>query len=155
MKMEIHAKLFAHDAGNALQIGRMTFYSKMTAEDTQGAYTILEALVPPDSGSGLHRHWSYDEAALVVDGKFECHIDGKQVTLGGGESVYWPRGAAHKFRSIGPDSGRILFVCSPGKIFEDFIEQVSISRVDGGSAISGPAVDFRDVAAKHGIEFLD
>jgi hypothetical protein len=110
---------------------------------------------PPDSGSGLHRHWSYDEAALVIDDKFECHIDGKQTTLGAGESVYWPRGATHKFRSVGPGDGRILFICSPGKIFEDFVERISSSQVDGGSANSGPAVDFRAIALKYGIEFMD
>jgi mannose-6-phosphate isomerase-like protein (cupin superfamily) len=136
--MDIQARLFAHDAGNASQIGRMKFYSKMTADDTQGAYTVVEALVPPDSGSGLHRHWSYDEAALVIDGRFECYVDGKQIALRGGESVYWPRGAVHKFRSIGPGDGHILFICSPGKIFEDFIEQVSVSKVDGAMRFRDP-----------------
>jgi mannose-6-phosphate isomerase-like protein (cupin superfamily) len=152
--MDIQAKLFARDAGNAVRIGRMTFYSKMTAADTQGAYTVVEALVPPESGSGLHRHWSYDEAALVTDGNFDCYIDGKQLTLGAGESVYWPRGAIHKFRSIGPIDGRILFICSPGRIFEEFVEQVS-SPNQTGSANSAPAVDFRRIASKHGIEFVD
>lgn len=153
--MDIQAKLFARNAGKAMRIGRMTFYSKMTAADTQGAYTVVEALVPPESGSGLHRHWSYDEAALVTDGKFECHIDGKQTTLGAGESVYWPRGAIHKFRSLGPGDGRILFICSPGRIFEQFVEQVSNPHIETGSANSSPAVDFRSIASKHGIEFVD
>ena len=69
--MDIQAKLFVRDEGKTVRIGRMTFHFKMTAEDTQGAYTVAEAHVPPDSGSGLHRHWSFDEAALVIDGKFE------------------------------------------------------------------------------------
>ena len=152
---DIQAKQFARGAGRHMQIGRMTAYSQITSDDTQGAYTLMEALVPPNSGSGLHRHWSYDEAVLVLGGKFECHSDGKLVTLGEGESVYWPRGAVHNFRSVGPDDGRILFLCSPGKIFEDFIEQISASRVDGGNAVSGPAVDFRALASKFGIEMLD
>jgi mannose-6-phosphate isomerase-like protein (cupin superfamily) len=153
--MDVQAKLFARDVGNVKRIGRMTFYSKMAAEDTQGAYTVVEALVPAESGSGLHRHWSYDEAAFVTDGKFECYIDGKQTTLGAGESVYWPRGAIHKFRSLGPGYGRILFICSPGRIFEEFVEQVSSPHVQGGSANSDPAVDFRRIASEHGIEFVD
>ncbi len=74
--MDIQAKLFARDQGKTVRIGRMTFHFKVTAEDTQGAYTVAEAHVPPDSGSDLHRHWSFDEVALVIDGKFECHIDG-------------------------------------------------------------------------------
>lgn len=153
--MDLQSKLFASDGGKTVRIGRMTASFKVTADDTQGAYTVMEAVVPPDSGSGLHRHWSYDEAAYVIGGQFDCHLDGRQCTLGAGDSVYWPRGAVHKFRSIGPEDGRILFVCSPGKIFEDFVGQIAAPGVDGGTAVSGPALDFRAIAAKHGIEFLD
>lgn len=153
--MDIQAKLFARDEGKTLRVGRMTFHFKMTAEDTQGAYTVVEAHVPPDSGSGLHRHWSFDEAALVIDGKFECHVDGEKRMLTAGESIYWPRGAIHKFQGVGPGNGRITFILSPGRIFEEFFEQVSSSQVATGSANSAPAVDFRALASKHGIEFID
>ena len=153
--MDIRAKLFGRDGGETTRMGRMTFRFKMTAEDTAGAYTVLEAIAPPDSGSGLHRHWSYDEAALVIDGRFECHVDGALRTFAAGDSVYWPRGAVHKFKSLGPGDGRILFICSPGRIFEDFIGEVMRSMVETGNAISGPAVDFRAIGARHGIEFID
>lgn len=153
--MDSHAKLFANDDDKAIRMGRMTFHFKMSAEDTQGAYTVMEAIVPPESGSGLHRHWSYDEAALVIEGKFECVVDGRQMPLNAGESIYWPRGTAHKFRSVGPETGRIVFICSPGKIFEDFVAGVIAAQVPGGTANSGPAIDFRAFALKHGIEFMD
>ena len=153
--MGIEAKLFGPDAGRVRRIGRMTFFDKMNAEDTQGAYTVMEALVPPDSGAGLHRHWSYDESALIIAGRFECYVDGTRTIFAAGESVYWPRGALHQFRGIGPEDGRILFICSPGKIFEDFIDAIAVSTVEGGTAVSGPAVDFRAIASKYGIEFVD
>ena len=153
--MDIVAKRFGRDTGEVRRIGRMTFFLGMSAEDTQGAYTVMEAIVPPDSGSGRHRHWSFDEAAFILDGRFECFVDGSQKELSAGESVYWPRGAIHQFRSIGPGDGRILFICSPGKIFEDFINQLSTSGVESGTAVSGAAVDFRAIAARHGIEFID
>ncbi len=153
--MDLQAKLFGRNEGKTMRIGHMTFHYKMMAEHTQGAYTVVEALVPPDSGSGLHRHWSFDEAAFVIEGKFECHVDGKPTTLGAGESVYWPRGVIHKFRGLGPTDGRIQFILSPGRIFEDFFAQVSAAPIQTGSASSGPAVDFRAIASKHGIEFMD
>jgi quercetin dioxygenase-like cupin family protein len=153
--MDVQSKLFAPDGGKTVQIGRMRAFFKVSADDTQGAYTVMEAVVPPDSGSGLHRHWSYDETAYVIGGQFDCQLEGRQRMLGAGDSVYWPRGAVHKFRCVGPQDGRIVFVCSPGKIFEDFIGQVTTSGVEGGTAVSGPAVDFRAVAARHGIEFLE
>ena len=153
--MDSHAKLFTNDDSKAIRMGRMTFRFTMSAEDTHGAYSVMEAIVPPESGSGLHRHWSYDEAALVIEGKFDCQVDGRQTTVSAGESVYWPRGATHKFKCIGPETGRIVFISSPGRIFEDFIAGINAAQVASGTANSGPAVDFRGFALKHGIEFMD
>ena len=153
--IDLQAKLFARNAGRELKIGRMTMLFKMTAGDTQGAYSVIEALVPPESGSNLHRHWSYDESAFVLDGKFDCYVDGKQKTFGAGESIFWPRGAVHRFKGVGPGDGRMLFICSPGKIFEDFAEQIANPAVETGTATSGPAPDFRAIAARHGIEAID
>ncbi len=154
--MTIQAKLYtADDADKAKRVGKMTFHFKVSADDTQGAYTVLEAVVPPDSGSGLHRHWSYDEAARVLDGRFECYVDGEYRTLGAGQSVYWPRGAIHRFRSLGPKDGRIMFICSPGRGFEEFSERSSQPDVQTGTAVSGPATKFRAIASEYGIEFID
>jgi len=153
--MNFNAKLFVNDESKAIRMGRMAFHFKMSADDTQGAYSVMEAIVPPESGSGLHRHWSYDEAALVIEGKFDVQVDGRQMTLGAGESVYWPRGCSHKFKSIGPETGRVIFICSPGRIFEDFVAGVIAAQVPTGTGSSGPAFDFRGFASKYGIEFMD
>ena len=153
--MDSHAKLFTNDNSMVIRMGRMSFRFTVSAEDTLGAYSVMEAIVPPESGSGLHRHWSYDEAALVIEGKFECQVDGRQRTVSAGESVYWPRGTTHKFKSIGPETGRIVFICSPGRIFEDFVAGINAAQIASGNANSGPAIDFRGFALKHGIEFMD
>lgn len=154
--MTIHARLYAaDDTKTAKRVGRMTFHFKVSADDTEGAYTVLEAVVPPDSGSGLHRHWSYDEAARVLEGAFECYVDGEYRTLLAGQTVYWPRGAVHRFRSVGPEDGRILFICSPGRGFEEFADRISQPEVQTGTAVTGPASGFRAIAADYGIEFID
>jgi mannose-6-phosphate isomerase-like protein (cupin superfamily) len=154
--MTVHAKLYTEDdATTAKRVGRMTFHFKVSADDTEGAYTVLEAVVPPDSGSGLHRHWSYDETARVLEGRFECYVDGSYTTFTAGQTVYWPRGAIHRFRCLGPADGRILFICSPGRGFEQFAERIAQPDVQTGTAVSGPASKFRAVAADYGIEFID
>ena len=61
----------------------------------------MEKLTNPASAPG----------ALVIDGKFECYVDGRQTTLGGGESVYWPRGAIQQIPNVTPD--RFLKVEEP------------------------------------------
>ncbi|MGN6059133.1 MAG: cupin domain-containing protein [Sphingomicrobium sp.] len=154
--MTISAKLaMKDDPADEMRVGKMTFVFKVRSSDTEGAYTMMEAIVPPESGSGLHRHWSYDEAARVLEGSFDCYVDGAQRMLTAGQSVYWPRGALHKFRSVGPQTGRILFICSPGRGFEEFAQRISQPELETGTAVSGPALPFRAIAADYGIEFVD
>ncbi len=51
---------------------------KASGEDTDGAFTLIEVLVPLQSGPPPH-HWE-DEAFYVLKGEFEVHIDGQRLT---------------------------------------------------------------------------
>jgi mannose-6-phosphate isomerase-like protein (cupin superfamily) len=138
--------------GKTYQVGRITLTFKATAADTGGAYTLCEAIEPPDSAAGLHRHPTYDETHIICEGRYECQLGDAKLTLGPGEMMFAPRGTPHSIKSIGPEIGRELVISSPGGIFEVFIEEVA-----GALAVAakgGPAVDFRAIAAKYGIEFL-
>ena len=70
--------------------------------------------------------------------------------------VFVPGGTPHAFRSVGPETGRQLILSTPGRLFEAFIEEVENAMVDSGKPSDNrPAVDFRAIAARHGIEFVD
>jgi hypothetical protein len=45
-------------------------------------------------------------------------------------------------------------ISSPGGVFDAFIDEVATSMTASGSPTGGPVVDFRAIAARHGIEFL-
>ena len=147
---------FPPNEGTTYKIGRMTVTFKTTAADTAGAYTVLEAIEPPDSGAGRHRHPTFDETFIINEGHYEFQIGEKTIRLGPGEMVFVPRGTPHAFKSIGPEIGRQLVISSPGGIFDAFIGEVAKSMVDTGSPSKpGPATDFRAIAKKYGIEFLE
>jgi hypothetical protein len=75
--------------------------------------------------------------------------------LGPGEMLFAPRGTLHSIKSVGPETGRELIISSPGGIFDAFIHEVVTTVTDRGTpSKSSPAVDFRAVAAKYGIEFI-
>jgi hypothetical protein len=42
--------------GTSYTLGRIMLTFKLTAPDTAGAYTLCEAVEPPNSGADLHRH---------------------------------------------------------------------------------------------------
>ena len=136
------------------QIGKITIHVKVSAADNNGAYTLMEAFVPPGSGASLHRHPTYDDVHFVLEGRYACQLGEETFELGPGEMMFAPRGTAHSFKSIGPDMGHELIVSSPGGIFEKFIAEVTSSDVSSGDPSSGAALDFRAIAAKYGIEHL-
>ncbi len=147
---------FPPNEGNTFTLGRMTVTFKTTAADNAGAYTLLEAIEPPGSGAGRHRHPTFDETFVIHAGHYEFQIGEKTLMLGPGEMLFVPRGTPHAFKSIGPEIGRQLVISSPGGIFDAFISEVAKAAVNTGSPSSpGPATDFRAIAAKYGIEFLE
>ena len=143
-------KHFPPGSGKTYTLGRITLTFKMTAADNAGAYTLCETLEPPDSGAGLHRHPSYDETHIICDGHFECQLGEQVLKLGPGDMMFVPRGTPHSVKSVGPEIGRELIISSPGGIFDAFIDEVVKSMTNGGSG-----ANFRAIAARYGIEFLD
>ena len=140
--------------GRSYQLGRIMLTFKTSATDTGGAYTLCEALEPPGSGAGLHRHASYDETHIICGGRYEARLGNKPLQLSAGDLFFVPRGAPHSIKCLGPETGRELMISSPGGVFDAFIDEVVSSMTASGSPIGAPAVDFRAIAGKYGIEFL-
>lgn len=155
MSIVAQPKHFGPGEGKTYKLGRITLTFKTSAEDTSGAYTLCEAIEPPDSGAGLHRHATYDETHIICEGHYECQLGDRRLRLGPGDMMFAPRGTPHSVKSIGPQTGRELIISSPGGLFDAFIHEVVTSMTASGSPSKPePATDFRAIAAKYGIEFL-
>lgn len=66
--------------------------------------------------------------------------------------MFAPRGTPHSIKSLGPEVGRELIISSPGGIFDAFIAEVTAAMA---AATSEKPADFRGIASKYGIEFLE
>ncbi|MGH8216402.1 MAG: cupin domain-containing protein [Rhodanobacteraceae bacterium] len=155
METMAQVKRFLPGDGEKFVLGRMTLTFKTTADDNSGAYTLCEAIEPPGSGAALHRHPTYDETFIICEGNYEFQVGEESLALAAGDMVFVPRGTPHSFKSIGPETGRQLNISSPGGIFDAFIAEVTASMIDSGSpSRPGPAMEFRTIAAKYGMEFL-
>ena len=151
--MTSEAHHFRTGEGKTFQLGRIALTFKTSAADTGGAYTLCEAIEPPGSTAGLHRHRTYDETHIICEGHYECRLADATLMLGPGEMMFAPRGTPHSVKSIGPETGRELIISSPGGIFDAFIADVAAAMA--AAASSGVAADFKAIARKYGIEFLD
>jgi mannose-6-phosphate isomerase-like protein (cupin superfamily) len=155
MSDAVQPRHFLPGDGKVYKIGQMTMTFTTTAERGWNAYTVCEAIEPPASGAGLHRHPTYDETFIICEGHYDFQLDEKMLKLSPGDTVFVPRGIPHSFLCVGPEVGRQLIISSPGGIFDAFIAEVATSIVDSGSpSRPGIATDFRAIAAKYGMEFL-
>ena len=145
---------FPFGEGKSYQLGRITLSFKTSATDTGTAYTLCEAVEPPDAGAGLHRHMSYDETHIICAGRYEARLGDKTLQLSAGDMFFAPRGTPHSIKCLGPETGRELMISSPGGVFDAFINELVSSMTISGRPTGGASVDFRTIAAKYGIEFL-
>ena len=143
---------FPPGEGKSFKVGRMTMTFKTTATSGWNAYTVCEAIEPPESGAGYHRHPTYDETFIIVEGQYDFRLDGKLLKLGPGDVVFVPRGTPHGFVCAGPDVGRQIIISSPGGIFDSLIAEVTM--LDTGSPKQRGSDDAYAIAARYGIEFL-
>jgi mannose-6-phosphate isomerase-like protein (cupin superfamily) len=132
---------------------RMTITAR--AEDTGGAYALIEAEAPAGSGPPLHVHHDADEAFWILSGAMRVVCGDEQVVLGAGDYALLPRGVPHTFVVEGAAPARLLNLLSPGGS-EAFFELAG--RPAAG--LGRPPVTPPDVAAlaragaRHGIEIL-
>ncbi|MPZ73106.1 MAG: hypothetical protein GEU74_07720 [Nitriliruptorales bacterium] len=54
--------------GRAIDLGGFLMTVRVTTEDTNGAFTLLEAEEPPNFGPPMHIHHDAAEAFFVLDG---------------------------------------------------------------------------------------
>ena len=152
MDSTLQPRHFQPGEGTSYKLGRMTMTFKTTAAPDWNAYTVCEAIEPPESGACYHRHPTYDETFIIVEGQYDFRLDGKLLKLIPGDVVFVPRGTPHSFVCTGSEVGRQIIISSPGGIFDAMIAEVTM--LDTGSPTRKASDEAKAIATKYGIEFL-
>jgi ketosteroid isomerase-like protein/quercetin dioxygenase-like cupin family protein len=97
---------------------------RATAQSTDGAFGLMEQVMPPGFESPYHTHRLEDEAFYVLDGRMAFVCDGSWTTAGPGAYVFGPRQRPHGFKVLGDTPARMLLLCAPGG-FADFVVEMS------------------------------
>jgi len=88
------------------------FTIKVLTSETNGTYTILDIIHPPNLGPALHIHPKGSETFYIVEGDYEFILDGKSVTGKPGDLIFVPKGAPHRF-IVGSKGGHALVISPP------------------------------------------
>jgi mannose-6-phosphate isomerase-like protein (cupin superfamily) len=132
--------------GPCIRYGGNDMHVKLGAAQSNGELTLIEDVIPPDSGPPLHVHEKENETYYVLGGEFEFVCGSDRVTGGPGTFVFAPRGLPHRYKNIGSAPGRILFGFTPAGIEEFFSEL-------GAQKELNPQI-MTEIARRHGISIL-
>ncbi|MEP6887061.1 MAG: cupin domain-containing protein [Nitrospirales bacterium] len=125
---------------------RMTV--KASGEASEGTYSLIEMLHPPNVGPALHIHPTGAEAFYVLEGKYTIRCDEEVYTANVGDFVFIPKGCTHSYHS-GANGGKVL-VLSPAGLENYFAEVADVLKV---GTITWELE--HEIAKKYGQEFLD
>lgn len=124
-----------------------TFYTKVSAKDTDGDFYAYESSRVKKGGPNLHVHPTQDEWWYILEGEFVIKVGDKMHHVKPGDSVFGPRGVPHAFSKLGEGVGRMLTTFQPaGKMEECFI---AISEGQMKGKTEAEQDDFRK---QHGFE---
>ena len=141
--------------GNLLYLVGDLYAFKVTGEETNGAFALWEAVIPPQAGPPPHIHHREDESFYVLEGEIEF-LEGERTFIGAaGSFVYIPRGTLHRFKNVGTRTSRALIMVTPAGL-EKMFEEIATPATDPSAPPPPPGPEDVEkllaMAPKYGFE---
>lgn len=148
MVMEAGRVLIRPGEGAELALGGLGIINKLSGEDTNGGFAIVEHPIAPGAlAAPPHTHSIEDEYSLVLEGEIGVRIGGDEFRATPGTYVLKPRGVPHTFWNAGEEPARILEIISPAG-FESYFGEVAAVLSTGGEADFGKIME---IAGRYGL----
>jgi quercetin dioxygenase-like cupin family protein len=131
------------DGGDTVFLVGDTYTTLLSGAQTDGTFTLLEALVPAHTGPPPHIHHAEDETFILLEGVVEFRVADALHEARAGSVIFVPRGTPHHFSNVGDAPARMLFMYSPAGMEAMFAEIGSA----GTRGVQAPPLAAADVEA--------
>jgi mannose-6-phosphate isomerase-like protein (cupin superfamily) len=125
------------------------------ADDTNGKYSLWEAVVLPGGGPPPHVHSREEEGFYVLEGEITFQIGDERVVAKAGTFANMPVGTPHSFRNESNRPAKMLISVAPAGLEQMFLE-VGQPVAKGATAAAPPTKEEIEkllaVAPRYGIE---
>jgi len=143
------------NGGEILAVVGDNYRVLVSGKQTNGAFSTIDMLVPPQSGPGPHSHTSFYESFYIVDGEVEVHSEAGSYTATKGSFVVIPEGGVvHYFKNKSDTMAHLLCTVVPAGL-EEFFQEIG-EPVSVGEFLPPPSMDpesmkkLQAIAQKHG-----
>jgi quercetin dioxygenase-like cupin family protein len=121
---------------------------KVSGDDSERRYSLIEMVHPPNIGPALHIHPNAPEAYYVLKGEYIIQCGNKTYHSRIGDFVFIPKGIPHNYQS-GPNGGKVLVISPAG--LEEYFKEVAETLETGQITWELE----QEIARRYGQEFLD
>ena len=117
-------------SGEAMTTSAEHVWTKVSQNDTAGAWSMFESLVPAGFGVPLHKHHRQEEWYWILSGTFLFEVGGEAHQLEAGMSLLAPRQVPHRWMKTVEADGRMLILVQPSGGMETFFERFAVLSPD-------------------------
>jgi mannose-6-phosphate isomerase-like protein (cupin superfamily) len=121
---------------------------KVSEDDSEGRYSLIEMIHPPNKGPALHIHPNAPEAYYVLEGEYLIQCGTRSYHAKIGEFVFIPKGIPHNYKSSSK-GGKVLVISPAGleKYFKEVSDILQVGQLTWELE--------QEIARRYGQEFLD
>ena len=99
----------------------------LTAEDTEGRYSIVDWVFQPELEPPPHVHHSHSEVFYFVSGRMEWTVNGETQVMEAGDLVYIPPHTHHVGRPVGGEEVHAILIYEPAGFERGAVESVALT----------------------------
>ncbi len=116
-----------------IRVGGLELRFLQSKDDTGGSLDMFEMTVSPNARMPVpHYHESWDETVYGLAGRTTWQIDGQDIDVGPGRTIFIKRGVVHGFRNDTQEPTTCLCVLSPGVLGPAYFREVA-ALIAGGA----------------------
>ena len=131
-----------------IRIGGLELVFHHSKDETEGSIDVMEMTVQPKANMPVpHYHESWDETVYGLDGVMTWRVNGEDIDLHPGHTLFIKRGVVHGFSNTSDHPARCLCILSPGVLGPGYFREMA----DAISAATPDRAKMKEIMLRHGL----
>ena len=131
-----------------IRIGGLELRFLQSKEETAGSLDLFEMVLPPNARMPVpHHHESWDETVYGLAGVSTWRVDGREVEVTPGQTVFIRRGVVHGFANPSGAPATCLCLLTPGVLGPGYFREIAALAAGGAP----DPVRMRETMLRHGL----